>query len=95
MKYRDGIFEFFGDLSSSPLFVFCKLRHVLLPEFGELILRVWRQKMARIQTDSEREKCSSRDSSTLSEVTGRMSPSADPGTVEKFGAAEKKHGDAS
>jgi hypothetical protein len=40
MKYQEGIFEFFGDLGSSPLFVFYKLRRVLLPEFGDLIFRV-------------------------------------------------------
>jgi hypothetical protein len=38
------VFEFFGDLSSSLLFVFCMLRGVLIPEFGDLILRVWGQR---------------------------------------------------
>jgi hypothetical protein len=31
------IFEFFGDLSKSLLFVFCKLQSVLIREFGDLI----------------------------------------------------------
>jgi hypothetical protein len=73
MKYGDGIFEYFGDLSSSPLFVFYNLRRVLLLEFGDLILRVWSQKMARFQVDSEKEKRCPRASSGLSEVLGRIS----------------------
>ena len=36
------IFEFFGDLSLSPSFVFRELEHVLIPEFGDLILGIQR-----------------------------------------------------
>jgi hypothetical protein len=39
-------------LSNSPLFVFCKLQGVLLPEFGDLILRLWDRKMVQLQADS-------------------------------------------
>ena len=45
-KTWKSIFEFFGDLSKSSLFVFCKLQGVLLHEFGDLILRVCDQKWA-------------------------------------------------
>src|ERR1700733_15428747 len=37
-----GVFEFFGDLSASPSFVFRELEHVLIPEFGDLILGIQR-----------------------------------------------------
>jgi hypothetical protein len=33
----EGIFAFFGDLSRSPMFVFCNLHVVLIPQFGDLI----------------------------------------------------------
>jgi hypothetical protein len=39
-----SISGFFGDLSSALPFVFCELRCVLLPEFGDLILGVGGQK---------------------------------------------------
>jgi hypothetical protein len=95
MKYRAGIFEFFGYLSFPPLFVFYKLRRVLLPEFGDLILRIWHQKMAQLKAGSAREKRRSLNSLRLSEVPGGIGSSADPGVVEKSGAAERKHGHAS
>lgn len=37
-KRPAGVFEFFGDLSVSPSFVFRELGHVPIPEFGDLIL---------------------------------------------------------
>jgi hypothetical protein len=75
-----------------PLFVFCKLRGVLLPEFGDLILRLWDQKMAQLQADSVREKCRSRDSSRLSEVAKRISSADDLRESEKIEAAGSERG---
>jgi hypothetical protein len=53
------IFEFFGDLSLSPSFVFRELEHVLIPEFGDLILgirrwlssREWQEQIPRCARD--------------------------------------------
>lgn len=46
MKMGQRVSGFFGDLSNSPLFVFCKLQRVLLPEFGDLILQFGSAKLA-------------------------------------------------
>jgi hypothetical protein len=53
------VFEFFGDLSLSPSFVFRELEHVLIPEFGDLILgilrwlssREWQEQIPRYSRD--------------------------------------------
>jgi hypothetical protein len=87
MKYQDGIFEFFGDLSSSPFFVLCKLRRVLFPKFGDLIFRICSQKTVRFQVDSEREKRRSRDSLRLSEVLGRITSSGELRVSQKIQGA--------
>jgi hypothetical protein len=40
---QKSIPEFFGDLRMSPPFVFRELEHVLIPEFGDLILGIQHQ----------------------------------------------------
>jgi hypothetical protein len=39
-NFCNRVFEIFGDLRTSLRFVFCLLHGVLIPEFGDLILRV-------------------------------------------------------
>ena len=43
-KFRRGKSGNFGDLSRGPLFVFCEIRCVLIPEFGDLICALARAK---------------------------------------------------
>ena len=53
-KFRRGKSGNFGDLSRGPLFVFCEIRCVLIPEFGDLI---WRNSPnAKRRTDIRKEK---------------------------------------
>ncbi len=96
-KTQKRVFEFFGDLRRRPYFVFYKLREVLIPEFGDLILQIGGDYFACGREGSELASLHSRAEKSTRRIFGpsdgsKLCPAAceleDWGTPERRPAVE-------
>jgi hypothetical protein len=88
---QKSISEFFGDLRMSPPFVFRELEHVLIPEFGDLILGIQHQQRSSGERQEQIPRYA-RDDSAAAEASclRRIDPPAARRQAASLGRQRKK-----